>query len=187
MPTAKTCIWDGKEITTARALIIRGNRKLWASFFCIHCGEQVRVHAGGGHTEAHFEHFRRNSACPYSHSDSYRYGGCGNASYKNTDSIAALEGYITERTYLARGRNAELVAKCKIRDKYRCQACGYLQQINGRFIVECHHLKPLASNATQVTDLRDLICLCPNCHRIAHTTRPPLIVSKIKKLLRSSL
>lgn len=181
MPTAITCIWDRQEITVAKAFEIRQQNDD-ACFLCVNCGERVRPHASGGHTHAHFEHISRNPGCPNSHSDSYRYGGIPSESYKNTDTDAGIEGYATERKYLAHKRNVALVVQRKRLDNYTCQTCGYSKRVNGRSIVECHHLLPLAGHHVRVTSLDDLICLCPNCHRVAHTATPPLSLSAIKSL-----
>src|SRR6266404_1750403 len=108
MPTATTCIWEGKEIRVVKALEIR-NRDNSVYFLCTNCGNRVKPHTGGGHTGAHFEHFERNPECPNSHSDSYRYRGKRSDSYKNTDTYSGIEGYAIERKYLALGRNIGLV------------------------------------------------------------------------------
>lgn len=176
MPTSTTCIWNGRETSVEEALELRGQEDA-PVFLCVSCGERVRPHSGGGHVGAHFEHFNRNRECPLSHSDSYRYGG--NEQTNNPDSFDAIEGYAKERRYLAHHRNASIVLRCKERDNYSCRACGLSLRVNGRSIVECHHLVPIASEGERVTILDELICLCPTCHRVAHTSSPPLRLEKI--------
>ncbi|SET62029.1 HNH endonuclease [Thorsellia anophelis] len=80
-------------------------------------------------------------------------------------------------------RNPKLVEEAKIRDIYTCQACGYHKSINGIFIIDCHHITPLFLTGERETKIDDLVCLCPNCHRIAHSKMPPLNLDEIKNLL----
>ncbi|PCJ12051.1 MAG: hypothetical protein COB04_18275 [Gammaproteobacteria bacterium] len=81
-------------------------------------------------------------------------------------------------------RNQALVKKRKTKDKNNCQACNYQLEIKGMHIIDVHHINPLArKSGERITNLDDLICLCPNCHRIAHTSNPPLTVSQVKSLL----
>lgn len=185
MPTSVTCLWNGQEIDISKALEIRDDQKS-ALFLCVNCGEAVKAHSGGGHTGAHFEHIHRNPKCPLSHSYSYRYGGYNGSNWRNPDTEDAIEGYATERKYLAHHRNAAVVLKCKERDNYTCRSCGFSLRVNGRNIVECHHLVPMADSGERVTSVDDLICLCPTCHRIAHTSNPPLSVEEITKLKMGS-
>jgi len=155
-------------------------------FLCVNCGEKVKPHSDGGHTSAHFQHIARNPGCPLSHSDSYHYGGVSGSSWQNPDTTNAIEGYAAERKYLAHHRNAAVVLKCKERDNNTCRACGFSLRVNGRSIIECHHLVSLASEGERVTSVDDLICLCPTCHRIAHTSNPPLALEKITDLIKGS-
>lgn len=183
MPTAVTCIYDGMEIGVLEALEVRKS-KSDAWFLCVNCGERVRAHSSGGRTEAHFEHYERNPGCPYSHSDSYEYGGNPPNFHNNTETREAIEGQLQERIYLTYTRNAKLVSERKKKDHYTCQACGYHQVVVGASIIDCHHLNPLGSGNERITNLDELICLCPNCHRIAHTSKPPLSIEEIKEILR---
>lgn len=183
MPTSVTCQYNGQEIRIDEALEYRKNQKS-PLFLCVNCGERVKVHAGGGHTGAHFEHFNRNPECPLSHSDSYKYGGvAASSNWQNPDADSAIEGYTIERKYLAHYRNADIVLKCKERDKHTCRSCGFSLRVNGKSVVECHHLVPLANSDECVTSVDALICLCPTCHRIAHTSNPPLSLKEITNLM----
>ena len=185
MPTSVTCLWNSSEIGIEQAIEIRdsGDSPL---FLCVHCGERVKAHSGGGHTSAHFEHVQRNPQCPLSHSDSYQYGGIKGTNWQNTDADDAIEGYTKERKYLTQHRNGAIVLQCKERDKYTCRACGLSLRVNGRSIVECHHLVPIASSRERVTSVDDLVCLCPTCHRVAHTSNPPLPLEEIEKITKGS-
>lgn len=185
MPTSVKCFWNGSEIDIAKAIEIR-DREDSPLFLCVQCGERVKAHSGGGHTSAHFEHVRRNPECPLSHSDAYQYGGLKGSTFQNADAENAIEGYARERKYLAHHRNGAIVSQCKERDNYMCKACGFSLRVNGRSIVECHHLVPLANGGERVTSVNDLVCLCPTCHRVAHTSNPPLPIEDVAKLTKGS-
>lgn len=77
-----------------------------------------------------------------------------------------IEGEVIERKFLSYKRNAAVVRACKERDRYTCLSCDFWHYDK---IVECHHLKPLAMIKEAVVNLADLITLCPNCHKIAHS------------------
>jgi len=94
----------------------------------------------------------------------------------------ALEGQKKEIKFLSKERNQKIVNQRKLMDNFKCQACGYYMEIGGYYIIDCHHKKPL--NKKIITKIEDLVCLCPNCHRIAHIKSPPLTVEKIKKILK---
>jgi hypothetical protein len=69
MPRATSCKLSGIEIGVEEALGkrqdgLRGRDV--PNFRCVHCGEAVRPHRDGGNAAAHFEHLRRNAACPLS-------------------------------------------------------------------------------------------------------------------------
>lgn len=68
-------------------------------------------------------------------------------------------------------------------DNYRYQVCKFRLEVDGTFIIDCHHKKPIGLlDAVTVTKLDDLVCLCPTCHRIAHTQRYPLDLDEIRAL-----
>lgn len=94
------------------------------------------------------------------------------------------EGLKQDRTIVFRTRNRRLIQKRKDKDNNTCQACGFKLRIADTYIIDCHHTNPLALNdAVSVTRIEDLVCLCPTCHRIAHTERYPLSVKRIKAII----
>lgn len=99
------------------------------------------------------------------------------------DSPRAMEGYAVDRQILARHRNTSLALQRKQMDGYRCQACGFAKEIAGQWIIDVHHINPLAATGETQTRLEDLVSLCPTCHRIAHTQNPPLKLSAIRETL----
>jgi len=101
------------------------------------------------------------------------------------DDSQAEEGCKQDRTVTFRKRNAKLIAKRKKLDNHTCQACGFHLKLNDRHVIDCHHINPLGLvDAVTVTHIDHLICLCPTCHRIAHTRRHPLLPSEIAALLK---
>jgi len=127
-----------------------------------------------------------NVSVPYrSHSDAqeacWRYWG--RQDRESGDDKEVEEGYKQDRTVSFRSRNASIITERKQRDDYTCQACMFRLEVDGTFIIDCHHKKPLGlADAVTVTELDDLVCLCPTCHRIAHTQRYPLDIDEIRKL-----
>ncbi|MDA2934648.1 hypothetical protein MYX82_09945 [Acidobacteria bacterium AH-259-D05] len=99
----------------------------------------------------------------------------------------AEEGVQQDKTGKFQTRNAKVVTLRKKRDDYTCQACGFRLKVNGKYIIDCHHKNPLGGNKdVRVTHIDDLVCLCPTCHRIAHSRSYPLTVHEIKHRLKSS-
>jgi hypothetical protein len=91
---------------------------------------------------------------------------------------------------------ARRLRRCKeLRDAYvdkhgwSCKACGML--LSDKYgpaadgLIEVHHLKPLGDLQGRVTknSLRDLVGLCPNCHRVAHRRTPPYSVDEIRSFI----
>jgi 5-methylcytosine-specific restriction endonuclease McrA len=101
------------------------------------------------------------------------------------ESAVASEGYMSERKYLSFERNRDIVRKRRIKDDYTCQSCGFRLEVEGRFVIECHHVMQLADTGETITTINDLVSLCPTCHRIAHICRPPLGVADVKTMRES--
>ena len=97
------------------------------------------------------------------------------------DSREAIEGYVFDSNPIVYSRDPRLPKKCKERDDYTCQACDTKIFINGKYIIEAHHINPLP-NGIRTTVLDDLVSLCPNCHRIAHLRKHPYSADEIRKL-----
>lgn len=181
MPTATSCTYQGNKITIAQALKIKKDKKLQAdTFLCVSCAKPVSPHSSGTNNSAHFEHRDRNPNCEYSHPNNKNtYSSPGKLDF---DSDEAREGYESDRKILNRKRNSGLAAKCKKRDKYTCQVCGFKLRVGKKYVAECHHAIPLASGERTV-NLDELVTLCPTCHRIAHTRRIPYGVDELKKIV----
>lgn len=186
MPLATECIYLGRVIGIEQAVAVksawrRGQKK--PQFFCVECEELVGPHQSRkGHTP-HFEHRRRNPAC--SRSNRKRVKQAKHEHFSIEDK-RAIEGYKFDRQIWLYGRNAEIAEQRKRLDDYRCSACGFRLQVEGLFVVECHHLKPVSQSGVREVSIKELVSLCPTCHRIAHTRSEPYSVAEIKRLLKSA-
>jgi predicted HNH restriction endonuclease len=184
MRAAVECRFEGRTVTVEEALNIRDSaarsKRKALEFLCIECGEALRPHRTGENSAAHFEHLRRNNSCSFSASPNPANTGTQMATFDINDK-KAIEGYELDRFLTSHGRNAGLVKSCKDRDKYTCQACNFHLKVHGKYVIECHHTKPVASSGEREVLLDELICLCPTCHRIAHTRQEPLSLAEIKQ------
>jgi len=75
--------------------------------------------------------------------------------------------------HLQRERSRLLASACKRRDKYRCQVCKFnFETCYGKLgaeFAEAHHIIPLSKLQGQIrTEMKDLITVCANCHRMLH-------------------
>ncbi|MFJ4472485.1 HNH endonuclease [Streptomyces sp. NPDC089424] len=95
--------------------------------------------------------------------------------------VTAIEGRLLVRRALARERDPKLRA-LKIRHARRqgqglqCEVCDFdfarTYGELGEGYIEVHHITPLYVSGTRETKLDDLACLCANCHRMCHRSRP---------------
>ena len=62
-----------------------------------------------------------------------------------------------------------------------CMVCGFVPRVDSQ--LDVHHLHPLADGGERYTGITDLAVLCANCHRLAHTTTPPIQIDTLKSML----
>ena len=104
------------------------------------------------------------------------------AAQTDADDFGWEKRYVEDRESVFTKRNAAAIRAAKKRDKYTCQACGFKLTANGKNIIDCHHTIPMSHfNGRRRAKLSDLVCLCPTCHRIAHSKPYPLNVPAIQK------
>lgn len=60
-----------------------------------------------------------------------------------------------------------------------CKACGMIPKVDMQ--IEVHHLDPI-SEGERNTTLDDLVPLCANCHRLAHSERPPIPLERLRAM-----
>lgn len=106
--------------------------------------------------------------------------------FDSIDSPRAIEGYMVDFKYFRLKRNKHLADECKKRDDYTCQACGFKLNLNGKHAIECHHKFPLSESGENITELSDLISLCPTCHRLTHLRQPAFSLTELKKILKKA-
>ena len=103
--------------------------------------------------------------------------------------LQGIEGIIQEKFYLERSRDPRLVEARKEKDDYTCQVCSFrLMVAPAKYIIDVHHLTPMGSlTGVKLTSIDDLVCLCPNCHRIAHSSQSvPLTLDGIRYHLKKN-
>jgi 5-methylcytosine-specific restriction protein A len=93
----------------------------------------------------------------------------------------AIEGRLLVRRALARERDPKLrtLKIAQVRRSGRplqCEVCDFdfarVYGDLGEGYIEVHHVTPLYVSGTHQTRLDDLACLCANCHRMCHRSRP---------------
>ncbi|MFE0673640.1 HNH endonuclease [Streptomyces sp. NPDC058867] len=93
----------------------------------------------------------------------------------------AIEGRLLVRRALARERDPRLrmlkIKQVQARgQRLTCEVCSFdFSQIYGTLgdgYIEVHHVTPLHVSGARETKLDDLACLCANCHRMCHRSRP---------------
>jgi Rad3-related DNA helicase len=62
----------------------------------------------------------------------------------------------------------------------KCMGCNFTPRVDSQ--MDVHHLFPLADGGERVTKIEDVAVLCANCHRLAHTASPPLLIDQIRKM-----
>jgi DNA-directed RNA polymerase subunit RPC12/RpoP len=185
MRAAVKCLLDNRTITIEDALLLRSSaatsKHSRHRFTCLECGEELRAHKAGDNSSAHFEHLSRNPHCSHSAApNAANTGGAAEATFDIGD-IRAIEGYEIDRVLTTHARSVALVEACKARDGYKCQACGFKLMVHARYIIECHHVNPVALSGEREVSINELVCLCPTCHRIAHTRIAPLSIEEIRR------
>lgn len=105
-------------------------------------------------------------------------------SYMDADS--AMEGYKRENDSMRNSRNASIVKRRKQLDKNTCQVCGFKFQLEDKYVIECHHLNPFAEGPERLTNIEEIVCLCPNCHRMIHMRKPVYTLKELKKLIMAT-
>lgn len=86
-------------------------------------------------------------------------------------------------------RNAAARQRCLDVHGYQCRACGEAMSDRygtmGKGVIDVHHFHELSQRdgKHQVDPVKDLVPVCPNCHRMIHTRRPAFSVEDIGKML----
>lgn len=87
-------------------------------------------------------------------------------------------------------RNGAARAACVAHYGVQCACCDLLfEQRYGpdaAGLIHVHHLRAVSSRAERyrVDPVRDLRPVCPNCHAVIHSKRPPLAIADVRKMIR---
>jgi putative restriction endonuclease len=100
-----------------------------------------------------------------------------------------VEGAARQITVNAYERNPEARSRCIAHYGTRCFVCNfdfgasYGEMLEG--YIHVHHLRPLSEidGEYEVDPIADLRPVCPNCHAVIHSRRPPLLVDEVKAML----
>jgi 5-methylcytosine-specific restriction protein A len=68
-----------------------------------------------------------------------------------------------------------------------CEVCGFdfktVYGERGEGFIECHHTRALETLETESkTNVRDLVLVCSNCHRMIHRRRPWLSIDELRSI-----
>ena len=89
-------------------------------------------------------------------------------------------------------RNPVARNECLKHYGFHCQVCGNLLSdiygITGEEVIQVHHLKPVYKSKGKriINPISDLKPVCPNCHVIIHTHKPPLSIRKVKSIINEN-
>ncbi|WP_194791871.1 HNH endonuclease [Pseudomonas sp. UFMG81] len=111
-----------------------------------------------------------------------------------TQSAGIVEGSKKLRNHLRTERKGRAYHKLKLQrlseqGALRCEACETdfhaLLGDKATRVIECHHQLPLAHEAhSGITKIEDLVLLCANCHRIAHSDEALLGITALREFVR---
>jgi len=84
-----------------------------------------------------------------------------------------LEGRLIKKEIVIGERS--ITKRDEYLEKYgsSCKLCGksYLKTDGINFIIDVHHLNPIANGERNTNIDKDLVGLCPNCHRFVHSIK----------------
>lgn len=104
------------------------------------------------------------------------------------------EGKMVERRSVAYERSPQARKECLRHYGYECAICGmdFGKEFGEEFseVIEVHHLKPLSllKEEREIDPIRDLVPLCPNCHKMAHRkTGKPYTLDQLRNIRKASI
>lgn len=80
---------------------------------------------------------------------------------------------------------------CLQANGYVCKICGFdFKKKYGKIgegFIHVHHIEQLSLTGEHAIDpVHDLIPVCPNCHAMLHTRKPPLLPDELKEIIREN-
>ena len=119
-----------------------------------------------------------------------RTGGDSSSGKEELATIPPLTEGHAERVYVNRyERNPRARALCLAQHGLRCAACKELMQETygtpAEDLIHVHHRRPLAEITGEyvIDPAKDLIPVCPNCHAVIHSRRPPHTIEEVAEMI----
>lgn len=88
-------------------------------------------------------------------------------------------------------RDPKARAECIKHHKAVCQVCDLDFSMRygeiGKGFIHVHHITPISEVgfSYKINPVKDLVPVCPNCHAMLHTRKPPYTVEELKKMFRA--
>jgi 5-methylcytosine-specific restriction protein A len=102
------------------------------------------------------------------------------------------EGKAKEITQTHYERSPEARKRCLAYYGYSCKVCDFNFENHfgdiGKGFIHVHHIKQIADigEEHEIDPVRDLIPVCPNCHAMIHSKRPPFTIEEIKQIRKNA-
>lgn len=113
---------------------------------------------------------------------------------ETSEKDSVKEGQVLYKLHKYRERNKKIVeakkkSVFKSKKRLECEVCNFDFSLVygevGQGFIECHHIKPLASNdLTSITKLDDLALVCSNCHRMLHRRINEVTIPDLKIIIQ---
>jgi Rad3-related DNA helicase len=91
-----------------------------------------------------------------------------------------VEGQRVEVTLSKAERDPAVRRKALQHFGRKCMVCDFTPRVDSQ--LDVHHLFPLADGGERVTKIDDVAVLCANCHRLAHSTSPPVSIEQLREM-----
>ena len=175
---------------------------------CTECYGSVRIHRAGpgGVPSSHAEHRIGHAGCSLAQGFDgrrRRHPRPARPPRKQQELVVLLaeeeptpesfaEGATQSVTVNSYERDPRARRACLAHHGYTCCVCNQaLEELCGptaKRIIHVHHIVPLSEVDGQyvVDPVEDLVPICPNCHAVVHSKRPPLEVREVQRLLRGA-
>ena len=105
------------------------------------------------------------------------------------EEVIFIEGASVEVKVNRFERDPKARAECIRQHKAICNVCSlnFSEKYGeiGKGFIHVHHLTPVSDidKAYKVNPTNDLVPVCPNCHAMLHTKKPPYTPSELKKMI----
>ena len=95
-----------------------------------------------------------------------------------------VEGKRVEITLSKAERDPSVRRKALAHYGKKCAVCNFEPRVDSQ--LEVHHLFPLANGGERVTSISDVVVLCANCHRLAHSSGVTPLSVEVMRTLNAS-